>query len=284
MTQLAIPTRVVVGAVVPGLPGRRRRCGSATSSSPSPGARSARPRRCREALAGTAPGQSVTVTYRRDGQEQTRGRRAGREPGPRPGPARRAADRRAAGRRHPDQPRRHRGPVGRADVRARRRRQALARRPHRRPVRRRHRRDRRRPATSRPSAASRSRCGPPATPGPPCSSSPTRTAPRPRPPRPQGLQLVRVAGLGDAVTAAGGLDGGAAPRLLSRCYGADRHSSRLPISARPTGTPHAVRRVGTAGCGPRRRVGAASRRPRTRSPRTLERVPWPCGPRWEPRR
>ena len=38
-------------------------------------------------------------------------------------------------------------------------------------------------------------------------------------------------------------------------------SSRLPISARPTGTPHAVRRVGTAGCGPRRHVGVACGQP-----------------------
>ena len=80
----------------PGLAAAASRCGSATSSSPSPGARSARPPSVSEALAGTAPGQNVTVTYRRDGQEQQRGRRAGREPGPRPGPARRAPGRRAA--------------------------------------------------------------------------------------------------------------------------------------------------------------------------------------------
>ena len=68
LTQLAIPTRVVVGAVVPDSPaaGALRVGDELVAVSgravPSPTALS-------EALAATKPGQNVTVTYRRDGQE-----------------------------------------------------------------------------------------------------------------------------------------------------------------------------------------------------------------------
>jgi Lon-like protease len=70
MTQLAIPTRVVVGEVVPGSPAAAAlRIGDeiiAVSGRPV-----GTPASVSQALAGTTPGQNVTVTYRRDGQEQT---------------------------------------------------------------------------------------------------------------------------------------------------------------------------------------------------------------------
>jgi len=70
MTQLAIPTRVVVGAVVPDSPAASAlRVGDelVTVSGRTVGS----PGNVVEALAGTSPGQSVSVTYRRDGQELT---------------------------------------------------------------------------------------------------------------------------------------------------------------------------------------------------------------------
>jgi Lon-like protease len=70
MTQLAIPTRVVVGEVVPDSPAASAlRIGDeiiAVSGRPV-----GTPASVSQALAGTTPGQNVTVTYRRDGQEQT---------------------------------------------------------------------------------------------------------------------------------------------------------------------------------------------------------------------
>ena len=70
MTQLAIPTRVVVGAVVPDSPAASAlRVGDELVAVS--GRTVGTPASVSEALSGTAPGQSVTVTYRRDGQEQT---------------------------------------------------------------------------------------------------------------------------------------------------------------------------------------------------------------------
>jgi len=70
MTQLAIPTRVVVGAVVPDSPAASAlRVGDELVAVS--GRTVGSPGNVAEALAGTAPGQSVTVTYRRDGQVQT---------------------------------------------------------------------------------------------------------------------------------------------------------------------------------------------------------------------
>jgi len=69
MTQLAIPTRVVVGAVVPESPAASAlRVGDELVAVS--GRTIGSPASVAEALAGTAPGQSVTVTYRRDGEEQ----------------------------------------------------------------------------------------------------------------------------------------------------------------------------------------------------------------------
>jgi Lon-like protease len=69
MTQLAIPTRVVVGALVPDSPaaGALRVGDELVAVS---GRAVASPAAVSDALAGTAPGQNVTITYRRDGQEQ----------------------------------------------------------------------------------------------------------------------------------------------------------------------------------------------------------------------
>ena len=70
MTQLAIPTRVVVGEVVPDSPAASAlRVGDELVAVS--GRTVGTPASVAEALAGTAPGQNVTVTYRRDGQEQT---------------------------------------------------------------------------------------------------------------------------------------------------------------------------------------------------------------------
>ena len=70
MTQLAIPTRVVVGAVVPDSPAASAlRVGDELVAVS--GRQVGSPASVSEALAGTAPGQNVAVTYRRDGQEQT---------------------------------------------------------------------------------------------------------------------------------------------------------------------------------------------------------------------
>ena len=104
MTQLAIPTRVVVGAVVPDSPAASAlRVGDelvAVSGravgSPGQCRRGARRHR-------SGPERDRDVPPRRAGADGER--RAGGEPGPGPGPARRAADRGTAGRRHPDQPR-----------------------------------------------------------------------------------------------------------------------------------------------------------------------------------
>jgi Lon-like protease len=70
MTELAIPTRVVVGAVVPDSPaaGALRVGDELVAVS---GHSVASPAAVADALAGTSPGQNVTVTYRRDGQERT---------------------------------------------------------------------------------------------------------------------------------------------------------------------------------------------------------------------
>ena len=70
MTQLAIPTRVVVGAVVPDSPAATTlRVGDELVAVS--GREVGTPASVSEALAGTTPGQNVSVTYRRDGQEQT---------------------------------------------------------------------------------------------------------------------------------------------------------------------------------------------------------------------
>jgi PDZ domain-containing protein len=70
LTQLAIPTRVVVGAVVPDSPaaGALRAGDELVTVS---GRSVASPSAVAEALAGTTPGQSITVTYRRDGQDRS---------------------------------------------------------------------------------------------------------------------------------------------------------------------------------------------------------------------
>jgi PDZ domain-containing protein len=69
MTELAIPTRVVVGAVVPDSPaaGALQVGDELVAVS---GRTVASPSAVSDALAGTAPGQNVTITYRRGGQEQ----------------------------------------------------------------------------------------------------------------------------------------------------------------------------------------------------------------------
>ena len=70
MTQLAIPIRVVVGAVVPDSPAASAlRVGDELVAVS--GRQVGSPASVSDALAGTAPGQNVAVTYRRDGQEQT---------------------------------------------------------------------------------------------------------------------------------------------------------------------------------------------------------------------
>ena len=70
MTQLAIPTRVVVGALVPDSPaaGALRVGDELVAVS---GRAVGTPAAVADALAGTTPGQNVTVTYRRDGQERS---------------------------------------------------------------------------------------------------------------------------------------------------------------------------------------------------------------------
>jgi Lon-like protease len=70
MTQLAIPTRVVVGALVPDSPaaGALQVGDELVAVS---GRAVASPAAVADALAGTAPGQNVTVTYRRSGQERS---------------------------------------------------------------------------------------------------------------------------------------------------------------------------------------------------------------------
>jgi PDZ domain-containing protein len=70
MTELAIPTRVVVGAVVPdsAAAGALRVGDELLGVSGRP---VASPAAVSDALAGTTPGQSVTITYRRDGQERS---------------------------------------------------------------------------------------------------------------------------------------------------------------------------------------------------------------------
>ncbi len=69
MTELGIPTRVVVGAVVPDSPaaGALRVGDEIVAVS---GRAVGSPSAVSEALVGTTPGQNVTITYRRDGQEQ----------------------------------------------------------------------------------------------------------------------------------------------------------------------------------------------------------------------
>ena len=70
MTQLAIPTRVVVGALVPDSPatGALQVGDELVSVS---GRAVGTPAAVSDALAGTTPGQNVTVTYRRGGQERS---------------------------------------------------------------------------------------------------------------------------------------------------------------------------------------------------------------------
>jgi PDZ domain-containing protein len=70
MNQLAIPTRVVVGAVVPDSPaaGALQVGDELLAVS---GRSVASPVAVAEALAGTRPGQNIAVTYRRGGQERT---------------------------------------------------------------------------------------------------------------------------------------------------------------------------------------------------------------------
>ena len=70
MTQLAIPTRVVVGALVPDSPaaGALQVGDELVAVS---GHAVGTPAAVSDALAATTPGQNVTVTYRRDGQERS---------------------------------------------------------------------------------------------------------------------------------------------------------------------------------------------------------------------
>jgi PDZ domain-containing protein len=70
MSQLAIPTRVVVGALVPDSPaaGALQVGDEIVAVS---GRTVGTPAAVSDALAGTTPGQNVTVTYRRDGQERS---------------------------------------------------------------------------------------------------------------------------------------------------------------------------------------------------------------------
>lgn len=69
LAQLGLPTRVVVGAVVPDSPaaGALRVGDELVAVS---GRTVTSPAAVADALAGTTPGQTVTVTYRRDGQER----------------------------------------------------------------------------------------------------------------------------------------------------------------------------------------------------------------------
>lgn len=69
MTELAIPTRVVVGALVPDSPaaGALQVGDELVAVS---GRAVASPAAVADALAGTVPGQSITITYRRDGHER----------------------------------------------------------------------------------------------------------------------------------------------------------------------------------------------------------------------
>lgn len=69
MTELAIPTRVVVGAVVPDSPASALLQVGDELVAVS-GRAVGTPAAVSDALAGTAPGQNVTITYRRAGQEQ----------------------------------------------------------------------------------------------------------------------------------------------------------------------------------------------------------------------
>ena len=70
MTELAIPTRVVVGSLVPDSPaaGALQVGDELVAVS---GRAVASPGGVADALAGTSPGQNITVTYRRGGQERT---------------------------------------------------------------------------------------------------------------------------------------------------------------------------------------------------------------------
>jgi hypothetical protein len=97
MTQLAIPTRVVVGAVVPDSP--------AASALRVVGAAGRHTGLCRRGARRhrSGPERDRDVPARRAGADGER--RVGGEPGPGPGPARRATGGGTAGRRHPDQPR-----------------------------------------------------------------------------------------------------------------------------------------------------------------------------------
>ncbi len=70
MTVLAIPTRVVVGALVPDAPAARALQVGDELVAVS-GRAVASPAAVVEALAGTTPGQNVRITYRRDGQERS---------------------------------------------------------------------------------------------------------------------------------------------------------------------------------------------------------------------
>ena len=70
MTELAIPTRVVVGSLVPDGPAASSlRVGDELVAVSGRAVDS--PLAVADALAGTTPGQNVTITYRRDGQEGT---------------------------------------------------------------------------------------------------------------------------------------------------------------------------------------------------------------------
>ncbi len=70
MTELALPTRVVVGALTPGSPatGALQVGDELVAVS---GRAVASPAAVADALSATVPGQSVTVTYRREGQERS---------------------------------------------------------------------------------------------------------------------------------------------------------------------------------------------------------------------
>ena len=78
-----------------------------------------------------------------------------------------------------------------------------------------------------------------------------------------------------------------AERPERRAHPAGLHglNSSFPAFGARTGTPHPVRRVGRAGRAvgpPIQCAGPTVRRPRPKTNNGA--CPWPCGPRWEPRR
>ena len=129
---------------------------------------------------------------------------------------------------------------------------------------------------------------PPTTPGPRCSSSPTSNCAEAAGDAPAGS----AAGPRDRPGRRGHAAGGprrrsATPPLLSTRE-APHRSRALRFATRPRPGPRELHtpsvELAQQGVG---HVGRSARRdgsPHEKSLRTLERVPWPCGPRWEPRR